>query len=188
MKSIIFGAAFLLCAGSAAAYEPDQRGDAGPYVSARLGAVFLDADEIPDIFEVDTGFSVLGSLGYDLGNLKVEGEVGWRRIEAGPVFVEEDDIVTFFANAFYEFPYGFIRPYVGAGAGLSVVHVEANDGFFFIDETESSFAYQIIGGLAIPLTVNMDLVTDYRFMATEGLEFGPEAETHNITGGVRINF
>lgn len=188
MKSIFAGAALFLCAGAALAQVSDQ----GLYVAARAGAVFADADEIPDFFEVDTGFAVLGSAGYAFGSgLRLEGEAGWRRIEAGPVIQLDENIYNFFINALYELPLGPIRPYAGAGIGLAVVDLEVDFGFDLISDEEASFAYQLIGGLAFPLAGNIDLVADYRYTATEGLEFAEfeaDEEAHTVTGGVRLSF
>jgi len=154
--------------------------------------VFADLDEIPNIYESDAGLAILGSAGYGFDSgLRLEGEAGWRHLEAGPVINEEDNVYSFFANILYELPHGWLRPYVGAGAGVTRVDAFATDGFFTIDEDSTSFAYQFIGGMSLSLTGNIDIITDYRYTATEGLQFlGLDAnvDTHNITGGVRLHF
>jgi hypothetical protein len=57
--------------------------------------------------------------------------------------IAEVDFYEFNGNLIYNFPTESIRPYLGAGAGLSRVSFDAD----FFDDSESEFGFNILGGL-----------------------------------------
>ena len=127
----------------------------------------------------EPGGALGGFLGYQLDNgFRFEAEVTLRANgidEVDGVSLDGDVIsVAAMGNVFYEF-FGVpsIRPYLGLGIGFA--NVWMNDlslvGLTFIDDVDTVFAYQFIGGMGFPLSRTVTLTVDYRFFATEDLEF-----------------
>jgi opacity protein-like surface antigen len=137
----------------------------------------------PVPFYIDTTFEVGGAFGgffgYQLDNgIRFEGELTLRAngIDEVDGFPLDGDVssVAFMGNLLYEFPTGpSIRPYLGLGVGFA--NVAMNDlsfgSFTFIDDDDTVFAYQFIGGIGIPLSPILTLTVDYRFFATEDPKF-----------------
>lgn len=163
---------------------------AGYYGSVRGGAVSR-ADDGPGFPSPDTGYAVAGTAGYVLPNgLTLEGEVSFRELNSGGMG-GRDRHYGFFANMLYEFAEGYVRPYVGAGAGVAVTEAENVDLLGAEEDAGSAFAWQAIGGLAFQVTTRVDLLLDYRFTGTEGREFGgldADSRLHSFSGGVRVRF
>ena len=77
---------------------------------------------------------------------------------------------------------GFLRPYFGAGVGISIVKT---------DDASIDFAYQFLGGLDIPLSEAMSIRVGYRYFATKTIDLGyGEAKTssHNLELGAVVSF
>jgi OOP family OmpA-OmpF porin len=74
------------------------------------------------------------------------------------------------ANVLYEFDVSpRFRPYLGAGVGWMWTEWHAVRGTNSIarigsDDTDSSFAYQLIAGFAVPISQRWALTLDYRFL------------------------
>lgn len=96
---------------------------------------------------------------------------------------------------------GEIRPYFGAGAGVSFVDLEVNvvdPAAGFLDSRDSTFAYQAFFGVAHKVRNCVDLYTEYRFFGTDKFAIettgfgGPDSSVegsltqHNILFGMRV--
>lgn len=194
MRKIILAAA--LAAGSVVpcfadgapdgAYEPaGDAGHSGIYATLRAGAVFLDEEDIPGFAEFNTGFGILASGGYAFGSgFAGEIEFGYRHLTVDGVFDGTVNMYDFMANALYEYPIGPVQPYIGGGVGLGIVEVES-DGLGG-EESDEGFAWQAIGGVAVPVSDRMDVVVDYRYLSIEVED--EDVASHNVTGGVRVAF
>lgn len=219
MRLVAF-AAVMFAAAPAFADEGAPAGyadDSGPYAALRAGAAIENGDE--DI-------AVAGSVGYAFGGLHVEAEGGYRRMSGDYHPVSDalhdgragSELYTVFANAFYEFDAGPVRPYVGGGAGLVVADSRvtldsvqepippectgtgpdfSNCPQFIppvsFENDSVGFAWQAIAGFAFPFIglEHTDFVVDYRFVSTSGIELGGvdfNSDSHNVTGGVRVHF
>lgn len=192
---------------------------AGPYVSLMGGTVFVEDSENTDntgaviTTEFDPGILLSGSAGYAFFyGLRIEGEISYRqadfdrleftsgwdfppngsRFRAGG----EATALSVMANAAYDFyVLGGLRPYVLAGIGFADVSVDLSyQGLKYIDDDDTVFAYQVGGGVALPIAPNVDLFVDYRyfgtsdpsFTAVDGFTFKSEIATHNISAGLRF--
>ena len=141
-----------------------------------------------------TGYVLLGSVGYGLGNgLRFEAEGrysdnGVNKITGtpGPNSASgRSQIYAVMANALYDFdlsPYGIggFYPYVGVGAGYGWQNVTLNfqsspnpfNYYGNVSETKGSFAAQAIAGFAVPIGAvpGLSFTAEYRYFARIGNE------------------
>jgi len=79
---------------------------------------------------------------------------------------------TVMGNVIYDFfPDGSFRPFIGAGVGANYVDVEVagrfdspNTGFLRIDDEDTAFAWQFLGGLAFDITDRLSGDLTYRYL------------------------
>lgn len=207
--------AWLLPSGALAQNLPE-----GFYVEGRGGVNFvqeIDVHEDPAGFtsaggdidiDLDTGWMAAGAVGY-------ASQIGWRiELEGGYRENELDDIelsgigpsvdtdldgdtqvISGMANAYFDFDpslYGlgnwFVVPFAGVGVG--VVQVEFDDGTGS-DEKDAAFAYQVMGGLSVPVGNHMTLSVSYTYLDSNELDYdGFELDytSHSVMGGLRFTF
>jgi len=201
-------AAFALLAPfSAQASVPD-----GWYLGGNTNMVFQEDGEsslsgVSNDIEYKTGWGLGGYGGYGWGNgIRTEGEFVYRHSAANDIHgTNSGDVgggihnMAFMGNVLYEYDTGMrLTPYVGAGAGVSLVDADnlRTINGAVLDSTRTAFAYQGIAGVAYDLEGGWDLTADYRYFATPDLKFktdaGVRAETenasHNLMIGVRYTF
>ena len=163
-------------------------------------------------FEMDDGFGAGGAIGQFQGrNLRTEVEFSYREndlesltMPGNPAFVapalENAQLRSYtgMVNVIWEFvsvPCDRVKPYVGAGFGFVNVQAEAAlagmDALADIDDSDSSFGYQAIGGLNFRASEMLDIFVEYKYLKADSLQlgnFGFDYETHNLFGGARIKF
>jgi opacity protein-like surface antigen len=160
----------------------------GPYISIAAGALWLhDADIGPADIDFDTGFSIMGALGYSFGNgFAVEVESGYMQVDSAEVDIlgfnvdldGEFEQVPIMANAVYTHALtDRLSLYIGGGAGIvwSDVSID-NVGGFDVDidaEDEWNFAAQAKAGLSFQVCPEATVNIGYRYF------FG-----HDAIGGV----
>jgi outer membrane protein OmpA-like peptidoglycan-associated protein len=96
-------------------------------------------------------------------------------------------------NGFYDINTGTrFTPYIGAGIGAANVHASLGGVYSGSDTT---LAYQGVGGVAYALTPNLSLTADYRYVATTdasfnsgGARWNVENANHVVTAGLRWTF
>lgn len=102
-----------------------------------------------------------------------------------------DGLNTLTANAYRRFqPVYGIRPYVGAGLGVAIPHVEVSNG------TTSTFGYQVTGpaatvlaGATYPISERFSVFGEYKFtysQNTADLDGGGTLETDIITNALNV--
>jgi opacity protein-like surface antigen len=102
-----------------------------------------------------------------------------------------------FANAYYDFNReGAIRPYVGAGIGVSKVDVQYSpSGVGVIDGDDAKFAWQGKAGVTWAFNDSLQLYGEYAYRATEDVtlrnnlfpgSLDIENEQHAVSVGVRF--
>jgi len=154
--------------------------------------------------KTDTGFGFNHSIGYIFTNkfsMEVEfssqgGKFGRACSSAGCAEGQKSkldgDIETksFLANAIHYFnseeP---LSLYAGYGAGIAF-HEATLEGFD--DGAETTLAYQFKIGIDLQLNQHIDLLTGYRFLATDQADFGffrvGDVTTHSLEAGIKYNF
>ena len=178
----------------------------GFYVSINGGISSLADSDIYDGYDrgeisYDAGFTVLGSIGYALQNVRLEIEGGYRKndidkavvygIGSGPI-PGEIESKSIMGNFIYEFlPDKQVRPFVGGGIGIA--KLEAQIANYYMDDTV--FAGQFILGIGFMVDKNVSLTVQYRAFVTEDPNFHVaggvlESEYFSNTGlaGLRIAF
>ena len=183
----------------------------GPYISAQLGAGFLqdiDMSEpgITATVESDPGLALGVAAGYNFGMFRLEGEIGYQkndfdkvRICAGGLCASGSatgDITNtyFLVNGYFDFVNSTrFTPYISAGIGMA--KIEVNDfsvlGVRIGSEDDTVFAYQVGVGVGFAVTGNVTIDLKYRYFATDDPDFaGTKAEykTHNVYLGLRYTF
>jgi opacity protein-like surface antigen len=194
-KSILLAAAVLAALPSAAAAR-----DGLPYLGFEGGAIKpeklrLDyqrsALSVPNGITIDhkTGFDVDFIAGYDLGLIRAEAELGYKRAtptgiviapavgfnNTGPLAIDgRTSAVSAMANLLLDFGKDDgLQVYGGGGLGVAKTtldnvitgpNVAQGRG---INGNDRSFAWQLIAGMRVPLSYNVDLGLKYRYFRTE---------------------
>ncbi|MFO1188350.1 MAG: outer membrane beta-barrel protein [Alphaproteobacteria bacterium] len=203
LKPIVAGAALAVTGMfSAAAMAQD-----GFYVSGKAGANWLqDADVFTGPTreaDFDLGYGVLGAVGYRFGQIRVEGELGFRdnnidQISGGN---GSGDMTSLSAmlNAIYDLgDFAGVRPYIGAGIGWARVKLDnaALAGTTLTNDSDSQFAYQGMIGFQVPLDTALSLDVGYRYFATldpdfrtvGGAKFDSDYRSHMVMVGLTYSF
>lgn len=142
--------------------------------------------------EHKSGFEADLLAGYDLGLIRIEGELGWKRsgiedvsINSGvfvttgrPAAAGRTRVVSAMANLLFDLGGDDgLQVYAGGGLGLARTNVRARitgpgvplgSGIYGSDR---GMAYQLIGGMRLPVSYNVDLGLKYRYFTTKA-EFG----------------
>lgn len=197
----------LLMAAGLLASLPLSAAQAGWYVGADGGVSFLqDADgsaagSSVDT-EYDTGFVGLGQVGYKMGQLGFEGELGWRGSDIDTVGGASGggdlNAYSIMGNIVYDVAnFGGLRPFIGAGVGTAYVDTSAtrlNRNSYSGDDWV--FAYQAFAGAAYDLTENWSMKGQYRYFGTTeydattaaGAKFDDSVKSHEILIGLTYSF
>jgi outer membrane protein OmpA-like peptidoglycan-associated protein len=186
----------------------------GFYIGGAGGADFaINADASTgggsNTVRYHTGPTGLITLGYGFGAFRTELEGSYRDNDVmgtrgAPLNGAGGDTQTWGAmvNGLYDFNTGTrFSPYVGAGIGVGFVHAAlsgtrpAGSTVGLYDGSDTTFAYQAIGGVSYAVTPNLSLTTDYRYFATTdatvksgGAEWEVENSSHVVTVGFRWSF
>ena len=165
----------------------------GLYIGAAAGANFLDSETLRSLqtkagaavtrpgqsVNFKTGWAVLGSVGYALGNgvrLEVEGNRRANDLDFGsnstaPRASGSETKTGAMANALFDMDIGsrYVFPYLGAGAGYQSVSV-SRGGSYSLTGSRNSFAYQAMIGASFPIpgVVGLSATAEYRYLGTNG--------------------
>jgi opacity protein-like surface antigen len=183
MRLCVIAATLMAMAGAAWAQQP------GWYVGGEAGwSSLVDEGEkavIPVIGPRDDtatwagGYDLGMRAGYGWGNWRVEEEFRFERNGAdtfnGAVASGRASGYAVMSDLLYDLPaVGPVTPHVGAGIGaVTVSESIATAGFSsgVVHGTGTEFGYQAIGGLGYPLSPNLAVDLDYRYLATTNLHF-----------------
>ncbi|RMF07560.1 MAG: OmpA family protein [Alphaproteobacteria bacterium] len=165
------------------------------YAAIRGGLSSAEKSSLDDVSsglrghaEHGTDLAIGLGLGYDLGDLRVEGEILHLRndvdefafsndggLGAALVGVNDADSGSTRAtagmfNLLYDIDTGSaVTPYLGAGLGWGKVKFNnyAAAGSAILDDSDSVMAYQLIAGLRARVSQAVDLTAGYRYFGTE---------------------
>nr|WP_314446458.1 outer membrane beta-barrel protein [uncultured Sphingomonas sp.] len=194
-KSVLLTAAALAFASSTASAR-----DGLPYIGFEGGAMKpeklrldyqLRTLSVPNGIVVDhkTGVDVDAVVGYDLGLIRAEAELAWKRAAAtgvtvapavqfnntGPLTIDgSTKALSAMANLLLDFGKDDgLQVYGGGGLGISRVrlqniisgpNVAPGRG---VSGSDRSLAWQLIAGMRVPVSYNVDLGLKYRYFRTE---------------------
>lgn len=173
----------------------------GPYMSGNLGvAIPLDSDIDGTDAKItsDTGFGMLGAVGYDFGMFRLEGELGYQESDLdkikgyGESFSLGGDVsvLSGLVNGYVDFHNDTkFTPYLTAGLGMANVDVSSNQ--YWSSDDDTVFAYQFGAGCTYDITTALALDIRYRYFATDDPEFDlmeVELASNNVYAGLRYSF
>jgi opacity protein-like surface antigen len=192
---------------TATAYSAD-----GMYLSADVGmALAEDADvgvegepEVMSI-EFDSGVAVTGAIGYRMGNVRMEAEIGYQNNDTDQISYSflslplsgDMTATSFLANGYYDFTNSSrFTPFVTAGLGMAEVEIDdltvPGSGEPAASDDDTVFAWQVGAGVSYAVNANLDLEMKYRYFVIDDVEiFDGEVESpssHNIYLGMRYTF
>jgi OOP family OmpA-OmpF porin len=168
--------------------------------------------------DFDTGGFFSGQLGYkfrgsSLGRFRAEAELSYRTNDVDNIVFNgvdrigsgEQDVLAGLMNLFYDINAHSKRfiPFFGAGIGLA--HIDADVAYSpgaFIDDDDTTFAYQFMVGAQYKLTNELSFVGDARYFALDNPELtrfgGPapaafvdldsEYDSFTTSIGLRLDF
>lgn len=127
-------------------------------------------------FDTEPGYQVGGSLGYKFcNNIRVEGEVSYRRNNFKHFYRGHRELITCMANAFYDFDTNSEwTPYLGMGIGYAHARGKIRPAYpyHFYDVRYFSFAenmaaWQGIAGISYRLTCSTEIGVEYRILLAQ---------------------
>ena len=149
---------------------------------------FLIPPPTSQSFEPNVGFNGGAAVGLRFSSYGLRGEVEYRYtssdvdevrnegVEVPPVEALDDTLSahSVFGNLIYDFePISSFVPYIGAGVGIAnVSSIEGND--------DTAIAFQVKGGVEMPLTSGSAISLEYSYMRTGELELGPQEFSPDI--------
>lgn len=168
---------------------PLSAAQAQTYVEGSAGITTQDELQWGGIaYDMDNGWNAGVAVGKSIwGSWDVEAEFSYNEMEYSCCNPNNTHEYRLMANLTRNFALGGLTPYVGAGLGAAWVTYEA--GSFEREDTVA--AYQLIGGLRVPLGDTWSLFGEYRYQDTledpedQGLEW--EHSGHNFAFGARLN-
>lgn len=198
------------------------RADSGWYAGFNAGLNFQYDQEstgpnrVEDL-DFDTGSLFAGQLGYRfsgtrVGRFRVEAELSHRENDVDQIVFNgidrsgggEEEVLAGLMNLFYDFN-GIskrLKPFVGAGLGFANIDADVSYPGAFIDDDDTTLAYQAIAGVEYRLTKEISLIGDARYFALDDPELtrfgGPapvdfvdlssEYDSFTLSLGLRYNF
>ena len=164
----------------------------------------------------ETGYGVQAAIGRQVGRFRLEGEIGFTRDKQDhyvaiapptgriPADVEQDTLRAM-VNGYVDLSDGSIQPFIGAGIGVARIDLQfvaARAPFpteaprELINDRGTEFAYQLMGGLAVPLTERLRLTAQYRWFDVGKFELEDvrgervtrSLSSHNLDLGLRLAF
>jgi OOP family OmpA-OmpF porin len=181
----------------------------GLYVSGGLGVNWAEDADVSNgasgEVDYDTGWLGAIAFGYGLGNgFRIEGELSHRRNDAddfsGVSLSGRAETTGFMANVLYDFNLSRkFMPYVGFGLGAAVVEADKVSPLPAADrvnDEDTTFAWQAIVGVMVPLSEQLDLFADYRYFdagdidlrSDGGTSIDTEYAAHSAMIGIRFRF
>ena len=199
-----------LCAGIALAslFASPAFADEGLYLRITGGASLMDEDVFVDI-DFDPGYMGSAAVGYNwffpenVADVRVELEGSYRYNDTNSIgtLPLDGDVQAFgvMVNGYFDFRTNWVVvPYLGAGFGAARVMYEDNGAGALnpIDDNDTKFAYQVMGGFNYDLGSNLALGIEYRYFESERLELRdtvgttiePEYKQHGVLATITIGF
>jgi outer membrane protein OmpA-like peptidoglycan-associated protein len=183
-----------------------QAETARPYITLGAGLTMLEDTNFSgggtsvDV-DANDGIAFMGAFGMGVfNNFRAELELAHRKNGTDPN--GEIAASTLMGNLLFDMPFrlaGF-QPYIGGGLGygrFGADNIPVGGAVGTVDDSDWTFAYQGIAGVAAPITNNLSVSLDYRYMSTfnepeygtsTGLKVGGEYSNHTVMVGLRWSF
>ena len=168
--------------------------------------------------DVNFGWGGQAEVGYALRFFRIEAEIGRTANHSAhysavsPISITlpqsgKNTITRFMANAYLELPQGLLpfSPFVGAGIGAAHGHATTFAAparapnappSQLLDIKDTNLAYQLMGGVSVPVTGRLALTAQYRWFdggTFRGVDARGERATRTLHGnnfdlGLRLSF
>ena len=202
------GAILVLVFGSGFAGAQYASGD-GFYATAKGGLSVLrgsalDGTGLNFTVENDSGWAGMLGFGYRYpSGLRGELELGYRQGDvdsiAGVNASGRSELLSVMANALFDIDIDApVTPFVGLGLGAARIDAEGFSpvGASRVDDSDTAFAFQIMGGLAYRLSERVSVTLGYRYFlmpdvdyaADSGTRFDTSYRSHDLLVGLRFSF
>lgn len=185
------------------------------YLRADVGATLDGAADIESPGAIGGKASLdaaaLASLGLGYGfseDWRVEMALAWSKsdLDAASMLDAGGSATSsaLMANAYRDFPLAGASLYIGAGAGVALTEIEGEFtpplNPLSIDDSDITFAYQLMAGVAVPLGSQAKLDIGYRYFVTPGFKDAArtaigetfpvtaDVSRHIVTAGLRWDF
>jgi len=177
------------------------------------GSFFEDADVSVAGVDVGTaefedGWNAGGAIGFRIFELlRLEAHGSYRQADldrVGPISVSGDSFAgaaAVLGNVYLDIPFPLpIKPYVGAGAGVAIFWADVDGNSVDLDDEDTEFAWNVMGGVFVPILRHFELDVRYRYLTSDDPEvdadvFGlgsgtvrAEFEVHEVVGALRVVF
>jgi len=136
--------------------------NAQTYLEGSVGVTTQDSLEWNGTdYDMDDGWNTAVAVGTSMWtNWDVEAEVSYDEMEYSCCTPNNTHQYRLMANATRNFTLGGVTPYIGGGIGAAWVTYEYSGGE---SEADVTAAYQLIGGLRIPLGDRFSIYGEYRY-------------------------
>ncbi|HQA18685.1 MAG TPA: outer membrane beta-barrel protein, partial [Novosphingobium sp.] len=177
MRKLVIGMALA----STALATPALARDDSWYIEGDVGGVLVE--DMLDLAGTDVGklntkvgYDAGVAVGYDFGGFRLEAESSYRRASADSFTVGANNYsgsnlsgsasaLSFMLNGLLDFgPDDGLQGFVGGGAGIGRVKVVTDTpvAAYDINDSDSDFAWQVLAGIRLPVTNNVDVGLKYR--------------------------
>ena len=187
----------------------------GVYIELQGGGSFWDDANVSVTglasgeAKFDTGWTAGGALGFRAFDMfRLEAHASFRRADIDTVSaggIETADgwagTAAFLGNAYFDIPIPFpVKPYVGGGAGMAIFSADVDGSAVDVDDDDTEFAWNVMGGLLWPVWRHLELDARYRYITSDdpsidadllGLGTGQvkaEFSAHEVVGALRVVF
>ena len=193
------GIGTIMVAAIVVAAPPARAAEGDWYASLYGGGMFLEnannlgnSNTLNFHSSTNTGYDARVAVGvYRAPQVRVEGEIGYRRASLDRLSVDNDaglgaaagmaplsgslsasghvSAISAMLNAYYDYDTGSAwRPYIDAGIGAArlSMHNVAASGVPVVDAFDTVFAYQLGLGLGYEVTKSLTLAVEYRYFTT----------------------
>lgn len=200
-----------LCASAALAslFASSALADEGLYLRFGAGSGHVDRESFGSA-EFEIGYVASAAVGYNwffpesIADLRVEIEGSYRQNDLDHIsgLPANGKVRAYSAmlNGIFDFRTTWpVVPYVGAGLGGTQLRYRddgANGVFPSIDDQDTVFAFQFMGGLNFDLSDHLSIGAEYRFLETEafalarsnGTTFGNFYDHHSLLLTLIVGF
>jgi opacity protein-like surface antigen len=112
-----------------------------------------------------TGYAIGGQVGYWYKNFRFAGAIDYYNHQLTQASSWAVGLTTFMGNVYYDFKFGnFIIPYLGVGAGGLIASLAFNTQFLANNPSQSSFAYQGLAGVVLPINSSLGVDLSYHYL------------------------
>ena len=167
-----------------------------------IGAIGSGATNTGATLDSKYGFDGGGIVGYDFGSFRVEAEASYRRANAETITSDNytfdvswrSSVRSFMVNGLADFGLDDgLQGFAGGGVGVGRVRYRLPG---LIDDVDNRFAWQLLAGVRVPVTNNIDIglryrffnVNNTRFIDTTGDQVRANWRSHSLLGTVAFNF